>query len=51
MFYYFSFSSVSGRPSHVSKLRSEFDSGNSSVSCSVFLPFILTRAYQVPITT
>ena len=35
-------SSVSGRPSHVSKLRSEFDSGNSSFSYSVFLSF-LTR--------
>ena len=33
-------SSVSGRPSHVSKLRSEFDSGNSSFSYSVFLSFL-----------
>ena len=33
-------SSVSGRPSHVSKLRSEFDSGNSSISFSVFHSFI-----------
>lgn len=33
-------SSLSGRPSHVSKLRSEFDSGSSSISYSVFLSFI-----------
>jgi hypothetical protein len=44
----FSSSSVSGRPSHVSKLRSEFDSGNSG---SMFYFSFLTQIYQASITT
>ena len=32
-------SSITGRPFHVSKLRSEFDSGNSSLSYSVFFSY------------
>lgn len=37
----FSSSSVNGRPSHVSKLRTEFDSGKNSFTCSIFLSFLI----------
>ena len=42
----FSSFSVSGRPSHVSKLRSEFDRGNRSILYCVFVSFLIWTYFR-----